>query len=103
MADPRLLRRRDGGELALQPVAHGVGGDDQQPVHAGEGRDEGVGGVEIGSPHARPARHQVGDGLGPPGDQDDVRRVRAVEQLLGDETAEVAGGTGEGDGGHEGS
>ena len=102
MTDPRLLRRRDSGALPVQAIAHGVGGDDQQPVHAGEGRGQGVGLVEVGRPHPRATVHQVGNCVGPAGDQDDIGRVRAVEQLLGDKTAEVPGGSGEGDD-HEGS
>jgi hypothetical protein len=75
--------------------ADGVRADEQHPLGAGEAGPQALGLVEVGVADVGAARGEVRQLLGPAGEEHDPRRVDAVEEVLGDEAAELAGGTGD--------
>lgn len=50
--------------MTLEAVSDPVGGDDQQPVDAGEGRTQRVGVVEVSGAHLDAPRGVLGKGAG---------------------------------------
>jgi hypothetical protein len=87
----------DGGGVLGHAVAEHVGADEQQPVDAGEGRRQRLGLVEVAAADGRAGVGEVGDRLRAAGDEHDLVGRDAVEDQLGGEPAEVAGGAGDGD------
>lgn len=91
----------DGRDLLRDARPDGVGRDQQQPVDAGQ-RGLDAGGVgEVGRTDDGALRSKVGELLGRPGEEHDVARLGALEGEFSSEAAEVAGGSGDGDGGHD--
>ena len=79
-----------------QALAGGRGGDQEHRLGAGErgGQARGVG--VVGAPHVDAAVGEVREALGGPPGRDDLRGGRAAaEELLHDEAAELARGSGD--------
>jgi len=92
-----------GGDHRLvlgEPPAHLVGGDQQEPVHPLEGGLQAVRAVVVAQADLHPEGGQVGQGLGPADDGDQLAGGHLGQQGLEDEPAELAGGTGDGDHGN---
>jgi hypothetical protein len=68
-----------------------AGADDQQPLRAREGVDEGARVVEVGAAHLDAARREVREPGGAAGRRHDVAGLR-LEQQLHDAPAEMSGG-----------
>jgi len=95
-----LHARGDGGVdrrlVLLHTNAEHAGADQQQPLHPFEGRSKRRGVVEVAEPNVGSALAEVCDRLGAAGDEDDVGGL--LEKGLGGQAAQLAGGTGDGDG-----
>src|SRR5690606_7668759 len=82
-------------------VARLAARDEQQALDAGQRTGEGLGAVVVALAHLYAALGEVGGAGRRPGDRDDVRgRDAPLEQLGDGEPPEVAGGAGDGVGGH---
>src|SRR5260370_41945234 len=75
----------------------GTGGDQEHPAAAGEGVGQRSRIVEVAVAGVGTAGTQLPQGPRTAGDEDEVLRREALQQLFGDEAAQVAGRSGDDD------